>query len=155
MLMTFMVLAEIDFSAPTAFGVPLGTLLLFLLLWKMLREGGASHSSGGGTYTSENTMDVQLRNEVGEDVVQFQHSQAKVANGQCVVIYTVKIKKTGSYVIAGGKAESGYFNKAYLATRTVSGDAGDVISGAVSCSAFHEGIWGVGAFHSASDVPKI
>ena len=149
-----MVLAEIDFSAPTAFGVPLGTLILFLFLWKMFREGGASHASGDGTYTSENTMDVQLRNELGEDVVQFQHSQAKFGNGQCVVVYTVKLKKTGTYVIAGGKAESGYFNNAYLATRTVSGDAGDVISGALSCSAFYEGIWGIGAFRSASDVPK-
>lgn len=150
--MTSTILADIDFNAPSAFGIPLGTLLLIWFIWMMMKQqqGG----SGGGSYTSDNTMDVKLRNELGEDVIQFQHSEAKLGNGRCVIKYTVKLKQAGTYVVAGGKASSGRFDSAYCGTRTVSGDAGDVISGAVSCAEFYSGIWGIGAFRSASDVPK-
>ena len=147
--MDLLFLAEIDFSAPTALGVPLGTLILFWFIWTAMKQGG-----GGGSYTSANTMDVHLQNELQADVILFQHSEAQVGNGQCVIRYTVKLKEDGSYVIAGGKAESGSFNSAYCGTRSIQGDAGDVISGAVSCPAFHDGIWGIGAFRSRSDVPK-
>ena len=99
-------------------------------------------------------MDVNLRNNLEADVILFQHSEAQVGNGQCVIRYTVKLKKDGTYVIAGGKAESGSFNSAYCGTRTIEGDAGDVISGAVSCPAFYDGNWAISAFRSRSDVPK-
>jgi hypothetical protein len=147
---SFPLLAEIDFNAPTAIGIPLGTLLLVWFIWAKMNEQGGL----GGSYTSEDTMNVALNNELGVDTVQFQHSEAKLGNGRCVIKYTVKLKESGTFVIAGGKAQSGYFSSAYCGTRTVSGDVGDVISGAVSCSEFHSGIWGIGAFRSASNVPK-
>jgi hypothetical protein len=64
------------------------------------------------------------------------------------------MKREGTYVVAGGKASSGRFDSAYCGTRTVSGDADDVISGAVSCAKFGSGIWGIGAFRSEADVPQ-
>ena len=146
--MTSTIVANIDFNAPSAFGIPVGTLLLIGFIWMMMKQ------RQGGSYTSDNTMDVKLRNELGEDIIQFQHSEAQLGNGRCVIKYTVKLKQSGTYVVAGGKASSGRFDSAYCGTRTVSGDAGDVISGAVSCAEFHSGIWGIGAFSSASDVPK-
>jgi hypothetical protein len=150
--MTLIILASIDFNAPTALGIPLGTLLLIWFFWMMMKQqqGGSDH----GSYTSENTMDVKLRNELGAEVIQFQHSDAKLGNGRCVIKYTVKLKQAGTFVVAGGQAESGYFDSECCGTRTVSGDAGDVISGAISCPEFYDGIWGIGAFRSASDVPK-
>ena len=131
--------------------IPLGTLLIIWLLWVILNKQGGGSS---GSYTSENTLDVKLRNELGEDVIQFQQSEAKLGDGQCIIKYTVKLRKTGTFVIAGGKAQSGYFSSTHCGTRTVSGDAGDVISGALRCPEFHSGIWGIGAFSSVSDVPK-
>ncbi len=143
----FTILADIDFNAPTAIGIPLGTLLLLWFLY--------SQSKTGGGYSSANTMDVHLRNEVAKDVVLFQHSEASFSGGRCTIKYQVKLKQAGTYVIAGGKAVSGSFDSSYCGARTVTGDAGDVISGAVSCSQFNSGIWGIGAFRSSSDVPEV
>lgn len=152
--MTLTIPPGIDFNDTTSFGFPIGTLLLFWIICLILQnqqQGG----SGGGSYTSANTMDVLLRNELGEDVIHFQFSEATMTNGLCVIKYTVKLKKAGSYVVAGGQAESGFFNREYCGTRVIRGDVGDVVSGAVSCPQFYDGIWGIGAFRSASDVPKV
>jgi hypothetical protein len=146
----FTILAEIDFNAPTAIGIPLGVLLLLWFFYQMNTQSGA-----GGGYSSANTMDVDLRNEVAADVVLFEHSEANMSGGRCTINYRVKLKQAGTYVIAGGKAVSGSFDSSYCGTRTVTGDAGDVISGAVSCSQFNSGIWGIGAFRSSNDVPKV
>ena len=143
-------LAAIDLDAPSAFGIPLGTLLVLWFIWTLLKQQGGGSS---GSSTSENTMNVKLRNELGSDVIQFQSATAKLGGGKCVIKYTVKIKKAGTYLIAGGKAEFGSFNIVYYGTRSVRGEAGDVISGAVSCAQFHSGVWGIGAFRSTSDVP--
>ncbi len=42
------------------------------------QQGG----SGGGSYTSANTMDVKLRNEPGDEVIQFQHRILRHMNRQ-------------------------------------------------------------------------
>ena len=147
MVTKFTVLADIDFNAPTAIGIPLGTLLLLCFFYTQLKAGGGN--------SSPNTMNVRLRNEVTENVVLFQHSEASFSGGRCTVSYQVKLKEAGTYIIAAGKAVSGSFDSSYCGARTVTGDAGDVIRGAVSCSQFHSGIWGIGAFRSSSDVPKV
>jgi len=151
------ILAEIDFNAPTAFGIPLGTLLIFWMLMNMNKQSqGQSKAKTvvATTFTSPNTMDVHLKNEVAADVVLFQHSEATFGGGQVIISYTVKIKERGSYVIAGGKVKSGNLSRSHCGSRSISGDAGDVISGAINCRGFTTGIWGVGAFRSANQVPK-
>ena len=153
----FTMLAEIDFNAPTALGIPLGTLLIFWMLMNMNKQSRAQ--SGTKTvavtsFTSPNTMDADLQNQIMSDVVLFQHSEATYAGGQCVISYTVKIKEGGSYVIAGGKVKAGKFSRSHYGTRKISGDAGDVISGAINCRGFTTGFWAIGAFHSANQVPK-
>ncbi len=156
-LLVFSILADIDFNAPTAFGVPLGTLFIFWMLMNMNKQsqGQSGTTTGVATaFTSPNTMDVHLENEVTADVVLFQHSEATFGGGQVMISYTVKIKEGGNYVIAGGKAKSGSLSRAHCGTRQISGDAGDVISGAINCRGFTTGIWGIGAFRSASQVPK-
>ena len=44
-MMLFSFLAEIDFNAPTAFGVPLGMLILFGYTWALIHHmlGGIRH----------------------------------------------------------------------------------------------------------------
>ncbi|HIA62688.1 MAG TPA: hypothetical protein EYM79_06895 [Planctomycetes bacterium] len=155
--LVFTILADIDFNAPTAFGIPLGTLFIFWMLMNMNKQSQAQ--SGTKTvvataFTSPNTMDVHLNNEVTADVVLFQHSEATFGGGQVMISYTVKIKESGTFVIAGGKVKSGNLSRSHCGTRQISGDAGDVISGAINCRGFTSGIWGVGAFRSASQVPK-
>jgi len=155
--LVFAILADIDFNAPTAFGIPLGTLLIFWMLMNMNKQSQRQSKAKtvvATTFTSPNTMDVHLTNEVAADVVLFQHSEATFGGGQVIISYTVKIKERGSYVIAGGKVKSGNLSRSHCGSRSISGDAGDVISGAINCRGFTTGIWGVGAFRSASQVPK-
>ena len=146
--MLILLLAKIDFNAPTVLGIPLGMMLIILYYLNTMKNWG-----GSGVQTSENTMDVKLNNELASDTVSFQRSEAQFGQGRCIVKYTVKLRKTGTYVIAGGRAESGVFSRSNYGTRTVSGDAGDVISGAISCSQFSGGVWAIGAFRSMADVP--
>ncbi|MGY8732978.1 MAG: hypothetical protein ACKVK0_12620 [Pirellulales bacterium] len=155
--LVFTILAEIDFNAPTAFGIPLGTLFIFWMLMNMNKQSqtrSGSKTDGVTSFTSPNTMDVHLKNEVTADVVLFQHSEATFGGGQVMISYTVKIKESGNYVIAGGKVKSGRLSRSHCGTRQISGDTGDVISGAINCRGFTSGIWGVGAFRSANQIPK-
>ena len=155
--LVFNILAEIDFNAPTAFGIPLGTLFIFWMLMNMNKQSqtrSGSKTVAVTSFTSPNTMDVHLKNEVTADVVLFQHSEATFGGGQVTISYTVKIKESGNYVIAGGKVKSGRLSRSHCGTRQISGDTGDVISGAINCRGFTSGIWGVGAFRSASQIPK-
>ena len=155
--LVFNILAEIDFNAPTAFGIPLGTLFIFWMLMNMNKQSqtrSGSKTVAVTSFTSPNTMDVHLKNEVTADVVLFQHSEATFGGGQVMISYTVKIKESGNYVIAGGKVKSGRLSRSHCGTRQISGDTGDVISGAINCRGFTSGIWGVGAFRSASQIPK-
>ena len=150
-------LAEIDFNAPTALGVPLGTLLIFWMLMNMNKQSQTTSGTktiAATSFTSPNTMDIHLKNEVTPDVVLIQHCEATFGGGQCVISYTVKIKESGSYVIAGGKEKSGKLSRSHCGTRKISGDAGDVISGALSCRMFTNGNWAIGAFRSDSQIPK-
>ena len=155
--LVFTILAEIDFNAPTAFGIPLGTLFIFWMLMNMNKQSqtrSGSKTDRVTSFTSPNTMDVHLKNEVTADVVLFQHSEATFGGGQVMISYTVKIKESGNYVIAGGKVKSGRLSRSHCGTRQISGDTGDVISGAINCRGFTSGIWGVGAFRSANQIPK-
>lgn len=152
-------LLEIDFNAPTALGIPLGVLLLIWILFMSMqqRQAGAGASdprqSSTTRYISPNTMDVAIDGEVSETVVLFQHSEAEFVGGECIIHFTVKLKKQGTFVIGGGKVSSRRFSRSFYGTRKVSGDVGDVISGAVRCPAFTTGTWGIGAFQSPGDVP--
>ena len=152
-------LLEIDLSAPTALGIPLGLLLLIWILYMNMQQqqGGTRVSRPGQSpatsHISPNTMDVAIDGEVSPDVVLFQHSEAGFVGGECTIHFTVKLKQQGTFVVAGGKVSSRRFSRAYYGTRKVSGDVGDVISGAVRCAVFTTGIWGIGAFRSSGDVP--
>lgn len=152
-------LLAIDFNAPTALGIPLGLLLLIWILYtRMQNQQGASNVSRpgrtGAGHVSSNTMDVALDGEVSESVVLFQHSEAEFVGGECIIHFTVKLKEQGTFVIAGGKVTNRRFSGGYFASRKVSGDVGDTISGAVRCTAF-TGTWGIGAFQSTADLPSI
>lgn len=142
-------LFAVDFNAPTALGIPLGLLLLIWVVWMMSQQQGRA----GGSGVAPSTMDVNIRGEVAPTVIQFQNSEQQNSGGKCVIRYTVKFKEKGTFVVAGGCVVGGSFSPGYYGTRTVTGDIGDVISGAVSCPTFFSGIWGIGAFRSSHDIP--
>ena len=137
-------LIAIDLNAPTSLGVPLGVLLLFIFLLQSIKENtnaknSIASSSTKAHYTSANTMSIQMRGELTDGYVSFSFSEAEFRGGQCYINYTIKLHQDGPFVIVAGKVDNQLVDRGYYGLRNVSGTAGDVLSGTITCRAFHRG----------------
>lgn len=163
------VIAEGFLEKPTAFGVPLGALLLFLWLMRAIQESRqpsgrvqpsrsrqtARRSAGplfSGLGFTASTEAIPLMGEVGADSVEFQRSGFKHEGGRAIVQFTVKLHESGEFCIAAGQHEAGRLLRTHYGYAHVSGSLGEVISGTVSCPDFTTGKWAIGAFRTAADI---
>lgn len=147
------ILFAIDQNPPTVFGFPLALLLVSYCVWKMtMRADGHGRTGEYGRFLA-NKVNIRIRGDVSPEVVLFQHSEQQTTGGKCVIRYTIQLKQKGTFVIAGGCFIRQSFKPGHYGTRSVSGDKGEVISGAVSCPAFYTGNWSIGAFRSSHEIP--
>lgn len=147
----------IDLNAPTSLGVPLGVLLLFLFLMRAIRENtnakaGSSYASSQTHYTSANTMTVRMRGELSDAYVSFRFSEAEFRGSQCYINYTIELHKDGPFVIVAGKVDNQKVDRGYYGLRNISGTAGEVLSGTITCRSFYSGTWGIGAYRDSKDI---
>ncbi len=156
----FHCLAESFLEKPTAFGVPLGALLLFFWLMRAINESKTSNDQNRGQAStgvaagkpslqrsgfSVSTESIPLMGEVDDSVVKFLRSGFKNDGGRAVI-------ESGNFVVAAGKHEAGRLNRAHHGFTMVSGDADEIIYGTVSCPGFSSGKWAIGAFRSVDDI---
>lgn len=168
-------LAEGFLETPTAFGVPLGALLLFL--WAMRAINDSRQQSRPTTPTTGNlprpepastavprsprapthrfrlsTEAIPLAGEVDSSVVEVLKSGFKSRRGRAVIRFTVRLHEDGPFVIAAGKHESGMLHRDHYGYAQIAGSAGEVISGSVNCPGFTDGKWAIGAFRDAGAI---
>ena len=163
----FHCLAESFLEKPTAFGVPLGALLLFFWLMRAINESKTSNDQNRGQAStgvvadkpssqrsgfSVSTESIPLMGEVDDSVVKFLRSGFKNDGRRAVIEFRVRLGESGNFVVAAGKHEAGRLNRAHHGFTMVSGDADEIIYGTVSCPGFSSGKWAIGAFRSVDDI---
>lgn len=157
-------LAENFLEKPTAFGVPLGALLLFFWLMRAINESRNSGQSAGQQRSSQltaartsefapSTEAIPLYGEVDDSVVEFLNSGFKQESGRVLLRFRVRLHEGGTYLVAGGQHQSGRLSQSSHGYTMVSGRTGETISGTVSCPWFSSGKWAIGAFRTAEDIP--
>lgn len=157
-------IAENFLEKPTAFGVPLGALLLFFWLMRAINESRNSGQSASqnrsvplaSTRTAgfaPSTEAIPLFGEVDDSVVTFLSSGFKQENGRVLLQFRVRLHEGGTYLVAGGQHQSGRLSESSHGYTMVSGRAGETISGTVSCPWFSSGKWAIGAFRTAEEIP--
>ena len=157
-------IAENFLEKPTAFGVPLGALLLFFWLMRAINESRNSGQSAGqnrsvplaATRTAgfaPSTEAIPLCGEVDSSVVEFLSSGFKQESGRVLLQFRVRLREGGTYLVAGGQHQSGCLSQSSHGYTMVSGRTGETISGTVSCPWFSSGKWAIGAFRTSDDIP--
>lgn len=169
------ILAESFLETPTAFGVPLGALLLFLWVMRAINESREQSRPPAPTTGQRprpepapptvpryrraptprfrlSTEAIPLAGEVDSSVVEFVKSGFKSSRGRAVIGFTVRLHEDGPYVIAAGKHESGMLHRDHYGYAQITGSAGEVISGSVNCPGFTDSKWAIGAYRDAGDI---
>ena len=147
-----------DLTAPTSLGVPLGVLLLFILLLNAINQNTkasqtfSSTAKHRGSYTSPNTMDIEMAGEVSDAEIEFVFPEAVIDSNQYKINFTVQFQQTGSFMVDAGKIKNQKVNRRFYGSQQISGQLGDVVSGTVTCRPFNEGTWGIGAYKTQSDI---
>ena len=163
------IFAEGFLETPTAFGVPLGALLLFFWVMRAINESKnsgrsdqqhraatpsrvatAARSLGAGFAAS--TESIPLIGEVDDTVVEFLSSGFKHEGRRVVLQFRVKLHESGSFFVAGGQHESGSLSRSHYGCTMVTGTAGETIAGTLGCPGFSTGRWAIGAFRDVNDI---
>jgi hypothetical protein len=175
-------LAESFLETPTAFGVPLGALLLFMWLMRAINQSRNETRSAKSAKVSQPTNEVKpsasevkpsasswrrksgfrpsseslpLAGEVDHTSVEFLSSGFKNDGGRAIIRFRVKLHEEGTFLIAAGKHESGMLDRAHYGYTQVAGSVGEVIKGTVSCPGFTDGRWAIGAFRGPGDIQLV
>ena len=151
-------LAENFLEKPTAFGVPLGALLLFFWLMRAIQENKSSGQQSTSTQRSVNTgfspstESIPLAGEVNDSVVTFSASAMKTAGGRTIFSFTIKLNETGTFFVAAGQLQSGCLSRQHYGVTQVNGTRGETISGTVNSPGFSSGKWAIGVYRSIPDI---
>ena len=111
------------------------------------RKELAKLNSGKSTRESS-TKDVAVDGELDDSFINLQSSEIEQRGATFRFHYTLKIKKPGSYRVVAGKVVNGKHVSGSSASRVVSGDPGDIHSGAIDTPSF-SGTWAF-AIHKAN-----
>ena len=118
---TYFIVAENFLEKPTAFGVPLGALLLFFWVMRAIQENKSSGQQSAPTRRSGNTQVSRqvlnrshLLGEVDDSVVTFSASAMKTAGGRTMFSFTIKLHESGTFFVAAGQLRSGRLCSAAL-----------------------------------------
>ena len=159
-------IAEGFLETPTAFGVPLGALLLFFWAMRAINESKDSPSSppkrtntrsstrssfSSARFTGSTEM-IPLTGEVGQSEVEFLSSGFKHSGKRIVMQFRVQLHESGTFFIAGGQLASGGLSQQHYGYTMIDGSSGETISGTLSCPRFSTGKWAIGAFRDIGDV---
>jgi hypothetical protein len=168
-------LAESFLETPTAFGVPLGALLLFMWLMRAINESRDQTLSAKSLKVSRqsnqakpsaspwgltsgfrpSSESIPLAGEVDRTAVEFLSSGFKNHGGRAIIQFRVKLHEEGTFLIAAGKHESGMLDRAHYGYTQVAGSVGEVITGTVNCPGFTDGRWAIGAFRGPGDIQLV
>ena len=152
--------AETFLEKPTAFGVPLGALLLFFWLMKAINENKTAGAGTGpvhppsaqSTGFAPSTEAIPLQGEVSDAVVLFTSSGMKTTGGRTLFQFTVKLQQAGSFIVAAGQHRNGRLLRNFYGFTQISGQRGEVISGTINSPGFSSGIWAIGAYQRVEDI---
>ena len=97
-------------------------------------------------------MTVRMRGELSDAYVSFRFSEAEFRGSQCYINYTIELHKDGPFVIVAGKVDNQKVDRDYYGLRNISGTAGEVLSGTITCRSFYSGTWGIGAYRDSKDI---
>lgn len=104
--------------------------------------------SGAKSSRESSTEDVAVDGELDDSYFNMQSSEIEQRGNTFRFHYTIKIKKTGRYRIVAGKVVNRKHVNGSSASRVVSGDPGDIHSGAIDTPSF-SGTWAF-AIHKAT-----
>ena len=155
---TYFIVAENFLEKPTAFGVPLGALLLFFWVMRAIQENKSSGQQStpirqsGNTGFSPSTESIPLVGEVEDSVVTFSTSAMKTAGGRTMFSFRIKLHESGTFFVAAGQLQSGRLSRQHYGVTQVTGSQGETISGTVSSPEFSSGKWAIGAYRTIQDV---
>ena len=152
------VMAESFLEKPTAFGVPLGALLLFFWVMRAIQENKSSGQQStstqrsGNTGFSPSTESIPLAGEVNDSVITFSASAMKTAGGRTVFSFTIKLKESGTFFVAARQLRNGRLSHQHYGVTQVTGKQGETISGMVNSPGFSSGKWAIGAYRTTQDI---
>jgi len=152
------VLAENFLEKPTAFGVPLGALLLFFWVMRAIQENKSSGQQSTSTQRSLNTgfspgtESIPLAGEVNDSVITFSASAMKTAGGRTLFSFTIKLKESGTFFVAAGQLRNGRLSRQHYGVTQVTGKQGETISGMVNSPGFSSDRWAIGAYRTTQDI---
>ena len=154
----YFIVAENFLEKPTAFGVPLGALLLFFWVMRAIQENESSGQQSapirqsGNTGFSPSTESIPLVGEVDDSVVTFSASAMKTAGGRTMFSFTIKLHESGTFFIAAGQLRSGRLCRQHYGVTQVTGSRGETISGTSNSPGFSSGKWAIGAYRTIQDI---
>ncbi len=152
------IVAENFLEKPTAFGVPLGALLLFFWVMRAIQENKSSGQQSSSTRRSihggfsPSTELIPLAGEVDDSVVTFSASATKESGGRSTFSFTIKLRESGTFFVAAGQLRSGRLSREHYGVTQVIGSRGETISGTVTSPGFSSGKWAIGAYRTIRDV---
>ena len=141
----YFVVAENFLEKPTAFGVPLGALLLFFWAMRAIQENKSTGQQSTSvrqsvrTGFSPSTESIPLAGEVNDSVVTFSASAMKTAGGRTTFSFTINLKESGTFFVAAGQLRNGRLSHQHYGVTQVTRKRGETISGMVNSPGFSSG----------------
>ena len=154
----YFVVAENFLEKPTAFGVPLGALLLFFWAMRAIQENKSTGQQSTSVRRSvsagfsPSTELIPLAGEVNDSVVTFSASAMKTAGGRTTFSFTINLKESGTFFVAAGQLRNGRLSRQHYGVTQVTGKRGEAISGMVNSPGFSSGKWAIGAYRTTQDI---
>ena len=154
----YFVVAENFLEKPTAFGVPLGALLLFFWAMRAIQENKSTGQQSTSVRRSvsagfsPSTELIPLAGEVNDSVVTFSASAMKTAGGRTTFSFTINLKESGTFFVAAGQLRNGRLSRQHYGVTQVTGKRGEAISGMVSSPGFSSGKWAIGAYRTIGNI---
>ena len=150
------IVADNLLEKPTAFGVPLGALLLFFWVMRAIQDNKSTDQQLTRQIThsgfAPSTESIPLSGEVNDSVVTFLSSAMKVAGGRTVFSFTIKLNESGTFFVGAGQLRSGCLSRQHYGVTQVTGKRGETISGLVNSPEFSSGKWAIGAYRTSQDI---
>ena len=154
----YFVVAENFLEKPTAFGVPLGALLLFFWAMRAIQENKSTGQQSTSVRRSvsagfsPSTELIPLAGEVNDSVVTFSASAMKTAGGRTTFSFTMNLKESGTFFVAAGQLRNGRLSRQHYGVTQVTGKRGEAISGMVNSPGFSSGKWAIGAYRTIGNI---
>ena len=150
------IVADNFLEKPTAFGVPLGALLLFFWVMRAIQDNKSTGQQSTRQITQSgfapSTESIPLSGEVNDYVVTFLSSAMKVAGGRTVFSFTIKLNESGTFFVGAGQLRSGCLSRQHYGVTQVTGKRGETISGLVNSPELSSGKWVIGAYRISQDI---